>query len=142
MYKSDKIRHINSLVNRMGIVARDSLGQFATGSEAAAAARRVQRALERALAQDDWSRLHRGMDKLANSFADGAPWALEMVMSRLAGKPTQRIETANAEARELDLAAVMQIIIEHRKLGADDVQAIDSTAVPAPAGDPDPAGTP
>ena len=42
--------------------------------------------LRRALAVDDWKRLRRGCNAIANAFADGEQWAAQLVFDRLDGK--------------------------------------------------------
>ena len=43
--------------------------------------------LKRALAENDWKRLRRGCNAIANAFASGEPWAVQVVFDRLDGKP-------------------------------------------------------
>ena len=43
--------------------------------------------LKRALAENDWKRLRRGCNAIANAFAVGEPWAVQVVFDRLDGKP-------------------------------------------------------
>jgi ABC-type sugar transport system substrate-binding protein len=48
--------------------------------------------------------------------------AIEFLADRLEGKAVARVESSSADARELDLAAVMQLVLQHRKADAVDVQ--------------------
>jgi len=118
---------------------RDKFGQFAAGNQAAAQARRLHHALERALARDNWKRLNAGCDRLAESFADGQPWALQMVFDRLAGKAVARIEHVDSDTRELDLASIMRLVMQARSTQAEDAVPRETLALPSdtPTGIPD-----
>lgn len=61
------------------------------GNQNAKRAKIVYDALKRALARDDWKRLNEGAEKLAQAFAEGQPWALQMVADRCDGRPEQAI---------------------------------------------------
>ena len=87
----------------------------------------VSQALRRAALAGDAVLLRRAADRVLQSAADGETWqermsAIEFLADRLEGKAVARVESSNADARELDLAAVMHLVLQHRKDDAVDVQ--------------------
>jgi hypothetical protein len=87
----------------------------------------VSQALRRAALAGDAVLLRRAADRVLQSAADGETWqermsAIEFLADRLEGKAVARVESSNADARELDLAAVMHLVLQHRKANAVDVQ--------------------
>lgn len=66
----------------------------AQGNQYAAKAKLVTDAIRKAIVQDDGAKLRKGVDKLLDAFADGEPWAIEQVINRLEGKPSQSVDVA------------------------------------------------
>ena len=100
---------------------------FYPGHQYSAKAQRLSRALERALAADDWKRLHQGCDRLADAFAEGQAWALQMVFDRVEGRSRQQVDiTSSADARGLDLAQVVQAVLAARATNADDAHIVNA----------------
>ena len=61
------------------------------GNQNAKRAKAFEGALRRALAVDDWKRLHKGCEKVASAFSKGEPWAAQFVADRLDGKAAQQL---------------------------------------------------
>ena len=100
---------------------------FYPGNQISARSQRLSRALERALAADDWKRLHQGCDRLADAFAEGQAWALQMVFDRVEGRARQSIDvSSNADARGLDLAQVVQAVLAARSAQSEDAQIVNT----------------
>ena len=100
---------------------------FAIGNKYGRMGAPVSQALRRAALAGDAALLRRAADRVLQSAADGETWqermsAIEFLADRLEGKAVARVESSNADARELDLAAVMQLVLQHRKADAVDVQ--------------------
>ncbi len=105
---------------------------FEPGNQLAAKAHRISRALERALAQENWRRLHLGAEKVADAFANGERWAIEYCSDRLEGKAVAKLEVSHSDTRELDLASIMRLVMQARSASADDAQVLEAPADPAP----------
>ena len=103
---------------------------FYPGHQYSAKAQRLSRALERALAADDWKRLHQGCDRLADAFAEGQAWALQMVFDRVEGRSRQQVDiTSTTDARGLDLQTVVQAVLSARATQSEDAQIVHSPAI-------------
>lgn len=74
-------------------------------------AKRITEAMERACLADDGKRIREGVDKLLDAFADGQPWAVEQVWSRLEGKPAQAVTVSGDEDRPL-ITAIKMIVVQ------------------------------
>ena len=94
------------------------------GNRYAAKAATITRSIERALAQDNYRRLHAGIDRVVEAFANGDRWAIEWCTDRVEGRAVARIERTDNDARELDLAAVMRMVMQSRTQEAQDVECV------------------
>lgn len=92
----------------------------------------VTDALRRAALADDARLLRRACDKALRAAAEGSLAHLQWIADRLDGRSTQRIETVTAGARELDLAAIVQAVMLHRKSEATDATIVPSERLPSP----------
>lgn len=97
---------------------------FEPGNQLSAKGKQVTRALERALAADNWARLHRGCDKLADAFAAGQPWALQLCFDRLEGRARQQIDVSSSDIREVSLADVVTAVMRARALASTDADPV------------------
>lgn len=96
---------------------------FEVGNAHGAKARRVERMLERALAQDDGRRLRQGCEAILNLFAQGERWACEFVRDTLDGKPTQRVDVeANVTMSSIGVlaGAIESTILEGQAAASDE----------------------
>jgi hypothetical protein len=64
-------------------------------------------------------KLRKACDNVLDSAANGETWqermgALAFIADRLDGKAVARIETNAGDARSLDLAALVQMVLQHR----------------------------
>ena len=98
------------------------------GNRYAAKAATITRSIERALAQDNYRRLHAGIDRVVEAFANGDRWAIEWCTDRVEGRAVARIERTDNDARELDLAAVMRMVMQSRTQEAQDVECVSDPA--------------
>ena len=99
---------------------------FFPGHQYGAKGQRLTRALERALAADNWRALHNGCDRIAAAFEAGEPWAIALCFDRLEGKAIARIESTSTDARGLDLQTVVQAVLAARAYGATDAQLVNA----------------
>ena len=60
------------------------------GNQNAVKGKQFYDALRRALAQNDWERLRKAAEVLADKAAAGEPWAIAELANRLDGKPAQQ----------------------------------------------------
>jgi hypothetical protein len=102
------------------------------GNRNAVKGRKLTEGLWRALAQDDWSRLRRGLDKIAEDFAAGDAATRQLVFERIEGKVVARDEGDQADVRTLTLQDVARLIYQARAADSSDVSAhLPSTDAPA-----------
>jgi hypothetical protein len=102
------------------------------GNRNAVKGRKLTEGLWRALAQDDWSRLRRGLDKIAEDFAAGDAATRQLVFERIEGKVVARDEGDQADVRTLTLQDVARLIYQARATDSVDVSTHSpSTEVPA-----------
>ena len=80
---------------------------FEPGNTHGAKTRRVERMLERAVAQDDGARLRKGVERLLDLFAEGDRWAVEFVTEQLDGKKPQQLNVAV----EHSVGAFLELIV-------------------------------
>ena len=99
------------------------------GNRNAVKGRKLTEGLWRALAQDDWSRLRRGLDKIAEDFAAGDAATRQLVFERIEGKVVARDEGDQADVRTLTLQDVARLIYQAR--AADSTDANESQAANA-----------
>jgi hypothetical protein len=97
----------------------------------------VSHAVRRALAQDNWARLRAGAEKLAQAFADGQPWAFNLVWERMEGRVPQALILQDDAPRELDLATLVQLVIASRTASATDALPIEHVPESDAAQQPD-----
>ena len=91
----------------------------------------VSDAIRKAALAGDSKRLRAAAERLMDSAAYGETWqermqAFGFIADRLEGKAVARLETASADARELDLAAVVQAVLSARASNATDAVLTDS----------------
>ena len=99
---------------------------FFPGHQYGAKGQRLTRALERALAADNWRALHNGCDRIAAAFEAGEPWAISLCFDRLEGKAIARIESTSTDARGLDLQTVVQAVLAARSAQSEDAQIVNT----------------
>ena len=97
------------------------------GNRNAAKGTEVSHAVRRALASNNWERLRRGADRLAEAFADAEPWAWQMVWERMEGKVPQALNLTSGDTRELDLASIVQAVLAARSRTA---ETLEHSAIP------------
>jgi len=92
------------------------------GNTNAAKAKIVEQALRKAAVQDNAFRLKKGCEKLMDAFADGEPWALQLVFDRLDGKPAQAITTVGEDGidRPVQLIVYSPIQLQSKTVPATD----------------------
>lgn len=100
------------------------------GNHNAAKAKIVEEALRKAAAGDDYIRLRKGCEKLMDSFAEGQPWALQLVFDRLDGKPAQQVIATDNEGRPLTLGLVAYAA--EREVRSDPAIQVFTSALPTP----------
>ena len=119
---------------------------FAQGNVFGRTAPVVTDALRRAAMAGDQKLLRRAVTAALTQAANGSLPHLAWIADRLEGKAVARLETASADARELDLAAVVQAVLSARASSAQDVAVLtdsDSAAlVDSEHCTPDPAALP
>ena len=113
----------------------------------------VTDALRRSALAGDSKGLRRAAERVIESAAYGETWqermaAFSFLADRLEGKAVARLETASADARELDLASVVQAVLAARAQTATDATLLEpalaepehctQSASPLPAATPDP----
>lgn len=76
------------------------------GNTNASKSRVVEQALKRACVQEDYKRLHTGIQKLLDQVAEGERWALELVRDTLDGKPKQQTEISGPEGGPIQTTTV------------------------------------
>lgn len=69
-------------------------GGAPVGNSNAAKGKQITNMIEAALNSNNKARLREGVEKIANAFAEGEVWALNMVLDRIEGKPAQAITGA------------------------------------------------
>ena len=74
-------------------VESTNLGGAPKGNDNAAKGRQVTAMLANALGENDKKRLREGVEMIANAFAEGERWAVDVVFDRLEGKATQTVDT-------------------------------------------------
>lgn len=81
-------------------------------------AKRITEALDRAILQEDGKRIREGVDKLLDAFADGEPWAIQMVWDRHEGKPTQSTDLSivKTEIKSFTINELARIIDDQRSI--------------------------
>ena len=104
------------------------------GNKNAVKGRKLTEGLWRALAQDDWSRLRRGLDKIAEDFAAGDAATRQLVFERIEGKVLARAEDDAADVRTLTLQDVARLIYQARAADAIDAPSTEPATRQAPAG--------
>ncbi len=67
-------------------------------------------AVRKACVQEDWKRLHDGVDQLLNKAAEGERWALEMLRDTTDGKPKQQIVGGDEGDAPLELKATVEFV--------------------------------
>ena len=99
---------------------------FAQGNVFGRTAPVVTDALRRAAMAGDQKLLRRAVTAALTQAANGSLPHLAWIADRLEGKAVARLETASADARELDLAAVVQAVLTARASSAQDAVLTDS----------------
>jgi hypothetical protein len=110
---------------------RDEAGRWLPGTPFAAQRKTLEGALRRAVHQSP-EKLRRACDAVLDSAADGETWnermaALTFIADRLDGKAVARIETSEGAPRDLGLAEIVALVLQHRKAEAIDSPVIDKT---------------
>lgn len=54
--------------------------------------------LRKAIVQDDWERVRKGIQKILDGFAAGEQWAVNIVMDRLEGKANATVDVTHHDA--------------------------------------------
>jgi hypothetical protein len=101
----------NSLAQQLAI---KSMGA-PVGNQNAAKAKIVSDAIRKALAAEDWKRLRAGAEKVADSYANGEPWAVQFVADRMDGKAVQATEVSGPEGGPVQVSRIERLIVENAK---------------------------
>jgi len=109
---------------------RDELGRWLPGTYAPQR-KTVEGMLRKAAHAEDAKKLRRACDRLISLAADAeddrvAIAAFSLIAARLDGKAVARIETTDGDTRSLDLAALVSLVMQHRKS-----EAIDAHTTPS-----------
>lgn len=93
--------------------------------------------LMRALAEGNWSRMRRGLDKLAEDFANGDAQARLLVFERIEGKVVARDDQDATDVKQLTMQDVVRLVMQARA-----IESVDATptTIPAPSQPPTPQG--
>lgn len=83
-------------------------GGAPVGNKNASKSRVVEQALKRAAINEDWKRLHKGIEKVWDAAAEGDHWALEFIRDTLDGRPAQQVSLGGDE----DNPIVQKIVVE------------------------------
>ena len=105
---------------------------FELGNTHGAKAKLVYQELRKAALRDDRARLRAGCEKLMDAFAEGQPWALQMVMDRLDGKPAQQVIATDQDGRGLAVAILNFNGDAGPEVRPDDTVQLQAPALPAP----------
>jgi len=121
-------------------VVRDDQGRFLPGSPYSGQRKTLESALRRTVSQSP-ERLRAACERLLDIAAsDPEPRnsiaAFSLIADRLDGKAVARIETSEGDTRSLDLAALVSLVMQHRKSEAIDApHPIAETDTPPGTGD-------
>jgi hypothetical protein len=108
-------------------VIRDQRGRYVNADPLGPRGKLIEATLRRAATQDA-HKLRRACDRLLDSAAEGETWqermaAFVVISDRLDGKPIARIETSDGDARSMNLADLVQLVLSARKTDAIDAHA-------------------
>ena len=84
----------------------------------------VTDALRRAAMSQDQAKLRRACEAALTQAAKGSLAHLAWIADRLDGRAIARVEHVDSDARELDLAAVMRMVMQSRTQEAQDVECV------------------
>ncbi len=87
---------------------------FEKGNRAAAKSKLFDQTLRRAIAQEDGLRLREAANQLLTQAAAGEPWAIEMLATRLDGRPPQQIDMNLSDERTEDMSDASLLDIARR----------------------------
>ncbi len=86
--------------------------RFEKGNQQAAKGKLFDQTLRRAIQQEDGKRLREAAEQLLTQAAAGEPWAIEMLATRLDGRPPQQIDMNLSDERVEDIsdASLLDIV--------------------------------
>lgn len=102
---------------------------FEIGNDLGRKARLVSDAIRRSIIQDDGVRLRNGVERLMDSFNEGEPWALAMVMDRLEGKPAQAVTVSGDDERPLVSVIKTLIVYPDNSNGINSLRTVEGETV-------------
>jgi len=125
----------------MANATRDHAGRWLAQGEFASTRKVLEETLRRTVKQDKADRLRAACERLLDMAANAADdrvsmAAFSLIADRLDGKAVARIETTDGDTRSLDLAALVSLVMQHRKSEAIDApHPIAETDTPPGTGD-------
>lgn len=104
---------------------RDHQGRWLAQGEYAETRKLLESTLKRAVKQDNANRLRRACERILDIAANdpeprNSMAAFSIIADRLDGKAVARIETTDDAPRDLGLAEIVSLVLQHRKADAID----------------------
>jgi len=102
------------------------------GNSNRAGAAAINRVLMDAVRDERFDLLRKGVKAQLKKASEGDLNSLAWIFDRIVGRAVSQVEVGAADAREIDLASIMRLVMQARSASADDAQLIENSAESQP----------